>query len=237
MNKTKKMRYLVACRAGDQSLHKEWFASRDLRNFDLLIDYYGNRPGLYALDCEFYFESKGTKFPSLYNLIAEHPALFFGYDAVWFPDDDLRTDCSNINRMFEAFTENQLLLAQPALTQDSYFTYGITLQDDKFHIRYTDFVEVMAPIFSKQALQSCWKTFNKSVSSWGLDLLWIKLLDSAEHKIAIIDSTPVKHTKPVGGGSFMRELKIMPYHELLNIVKEHNLQFPRNFQVFGGIRK
>ncbi|WP_051318188.1 DUF707 domain-containing protein [Cohnella thermotolerans] len=192
--------YLVVCRAGDSSLHREWIRDKEFKNFDLLIDYYGDEEGKYREDADFYFQHKSYKWPVMYRLIRDHPQLFEHYRAVWFPDDDLLADTRTIHDMFELFSSCRLMLAQPALTEDSYVSHHVTLQNRYATLRYVDFVEVMAPIFSREALMKCHATFNLGRTGWGLDFIWPKVLGYPSEGIAVLDATPVKHTRPVGGG-------------------------------------
>jgi hypothetical protein len=195
-----KRRFLVMARVGDKSLHQEWLLGAE-RSFDLYLSYYGATKGRYAGDADYWRERKGPKWPILHEHIIEDSAIVAGYEAVWFPDDDLSVDAAGINRMFALFTENGLALAQPALTKDSYFSHECLLQDDACVLRYVNFVEVMAPVLSASSLDLLGRTFGQSPSGWGLDHVWPTLLraSDAEAKVAIIDAAPVRHTRPVGG--------------------------------------
>lgn len=198
-------RYLVVARVGDHSLHPEWIHPAEYRNFDLCLSYYGDTPGRYAKDCEIYVETKGAKWPKIYELMNTMGDRIFQYEAVWFPDDDIRTHPGNISRMFELFTEHKLLLAQPALTANSYFR--VTAQHIDYKLRYTHFVEIMVPVFSRDALKVCYPTFNKSVTGWGMEHVWAKLLGYPKKGMAILDATPVNHTRPPGQGELYENIK------------------------------
>ena len=64
-------------------------------------------------------------------------------------------------------------------------------------MRYTDFVEIMAPCFSRDFLKQMLPSFNEKIYSSGLDILWpTKVTDWT--RIAIIDAVTVCHTRPVG---------------------------------------
>jgi hypothetical protein len=205
-------RFLIIARVGDNSLHREWIKPVEFKNFDLCISYYGNFPGLYENECDFYYESKGPKWPKIKEVIEMMGEKIRDYDAIWLPDDDILTDAKNINEMFTVFLEQGFELAQPALTSDSYYSHNVTVQHPDYLWRYSKFVEIMAPIFSKYALEQCVATFNLCQSGWGLDLLWPKILCYPYKKIAFIDSTPVKHTRPIGSGTLYNGLT--PHSEL-----------------------
>ncbi|HUC90529.1 MAG TPA: DUF707 domain-containing protein [Paenibacillus sp.] len=234
-------RYLVVARVGDRSLHHQWIHPAEDRNFDLFLSYYGNSPGRYAEECEFYTACKGTKWQKIHELIANIEERVFRYDAVWFPDDDISTTPGNISGMFRLFQEHGLLLAQPALTANSYFK--VTAQHIDYRLRYTHFVEIMVPIFSRDALKACWRTFDKSVTGWGMEHVWAKLLSYPFKKMAILDETPVKHTRLPGQGelyeNIKNELKIDIWDERnKDVWKEYGIAAPEPSDIgyYDGIK-
>jgi hypothetical protein len=234
----KQRQFLVVCRVGDKSLHQEWIQDMH-RNFDLYLSYFGNSSEKYRADAEYYDETKGPKWPILHKIIEANPDLIGSYDAIWFPDDDLSMSTQTICRMFNLFTGLQFELAQPALTIDSYVSHKELIAQPNCLARHTNFVEVMAPIFSQKCLQSLKHTFNESTSGWGLDHLWPVLLN---HKnIGVIDCTPVIHTRPVGGELYknnsmsprddIKKLALLYPH--LNISTKHKTN---KFHIFSTIK-
>lgn len=206
----KKNRYLVVARVGDSSLHHQWLTPSQYKNFDLYLEYYGDQNGRYKEDCDYYSQGKATKWPRLYQLIKTEAPRIFQYDAIWLPDDDVSINCEQIERMFDLFLQHNLMLAQPGLTLDSHLNHIITLRKPQYVMRYTNFVECMAPVFSSQALQICWQTFNKSRTGWGLDYIWPKLLGDPSDKIAIMDAIPMKHTRKSGHGTLYSDTGLSP---------------------------
>lgn len=220
-------RFLVMARVGDDSLHKEWLHPHGHKIFDLYLEYYGDGRNDYQGDCDFYGVAKETKWPRFYKVIEENKELIFQYDAIWMPDDDIRTNCATISRMFHTFMVYNLLLAQPALTRHSYYSHKVTLQEEAYLLRYTNYVEVMAPIFSREALKTLWPTFNKSISGFGLDSIWPKILGYPKDKLAVLDRVPVTHTRPVGGGTIYKDIgSVYPYGELKKLCKEYHVEEP-----------
>ena len=65
-------------------------------------------------------------------------------------------------------------------------------------LRFTTFVELMAPLFSRDALRKCAATFAGNKSAWGVDFAWTSILGRPSNGIAIIDAAPVRHTRPIG---------------------------------------
>jgi glycosyltransferase involved in cell wall biosynthesis len=210
-----KRRFLVMARVGDKSLHAEWLQGAE-RTFDLYLSYYGATPGRYAVDADHWRERKGPKWPILQEHLVDDAALVSSYEAVWFPDDDLSVDAAGINRLFALFTEHSLSLAQPALTADSYYSHAFLLRDEACALRHANFIEVMAPLLSAPALRVLGPTFGQSASGWGLDHVWPSLLRAAEPhaKVAIIDATPVRHTRPVGGELYQNNPNLSGWADL-----------------------
>jgi hypothetical protein len=119
------------------------------------------------------------------------------YDHVWFPDDDLLTDWDTVNRLFGICRDLDLLLAQPALTEDSYLSHIVTRQNPHCLLRFTVFVEVMAPVFRADALQLCLPVLAEDTRyGWGHDWVFPHLLGYPQNRIAIIDACAVTHTRP-----------------------------------------
>lgn len=233
-------RNLVILRAGDQSLHPQWVAKAD-RNFDLLVSYYGQTPDMHRDSCDLYETRRGPKWPCLGELLDQHPELVERYEAVWLPDDDLAADTDTLSRMFDLFHAYQLQLAQPALTRDSYYTFDTLLQRAAFELRFTGFVEVMAPLFSRDALRRCRETFHLSRIGWGLDFVWPGLIDNADQRrIGVLDGTPVHHTRPVRGGDlYKNNPEANPKLDEDRVLARYGREaarFTAKYEYFGAIR-
>jgi hypothetical protein len=219
-----KKRNLVILRAGDGSLHPQWEVFEKQREFDFWVDYYGNVHGKYQDTCDRYRQSGGTKYPQLYSFIRKNFDTVQKYDAVWLPDDDISCDTVSINNLFALFHQYHLDLAQPSLSVDSYFGYSITVNKPEYVLRYTNWVEGLVPIFSREALMKCLETFSESQSGWGLCWVWPKLLGYPQDKIAIIDGVNVRHARAVGKGDLYRNLKISPSNEKQKIMEKYQIK-------------
>ncbi len=86
-------------------------------------------------------------------------------------------------------------------------------------MRYTNFVEAMAPCFSADCLRRAQETFGESQSGWGIDWLWPSAVTDRENGIAIIDDIVIHHTRPLGGPNYdaMRAAGKSPRDELLRL--------------------
>ncbi|NDY92349.1 DUF707 domain-containing protein [Ideonella livida] len=217
-------RNLIILRAGDGSLHPQWQVGAT-PDFDLFISYYGKQAGRHQADATYYEHRPGPKWSCIGELLASRPELLDRYDAFWFPDDDLAADAHTLNRMFALFHGFGLALAQPALTQDSFYSWDLLLQDPRYVLRHTGFVEVMAPIFSRAALKACLPTFTESRSGWGLDFVWPQLAArGSQRAIAVIDATPVRHTRALGGNLYANNPDLDPRADRADVVTRYQAQ-------------
>jgi hypothetical protein len=189
-------KFLVIVRAGDKSLHRKWVEGGD-RNWDLVVSWYGEEAYTPVAD-ERVLAAKGWKWDVLADQFTAHPELIDSYELIFLPDDDIETNAGQISRMFEIASARRLAVSQPALTQDSYFSHTHTLACRSFELRYTDFVEVMAPCLAPHILRLLMPVLPMSPSGYGLDLIWTRLEADNHERAAIIDATPMRHTRPVG---------------------------------------
>lgn len=238
-------RFLVVVRAGNESLHPSWLATggaggeRTLdRNWDLVVNYFGDDPDRYpsTADGVVRIDSKGPKWPALAKLMAATRDAWSAYDYVWIPDDDLAATGEDINRMFELAAALDLQLAQPSLSWDSHFSIPLTLHNRAFKLRYSSFVEPMAPLFSRALLQRALPTFGETISGWGLDYVWPRLLPDPMRQCAILDCIQVRHTRPVGGPNyaFNRSAGVEPRREMYQLLQRHGVPGPIQLS-YGGI--
>ena len=190
-------KYLVISTVGDESLHSEWIDGDS--NFDLILLYYGNNDEIvknYTNQTPHVYAAKGEKYHLLKSLILSSPELISEYKYIWLPDNDVSISTENINKMFEIAEQYDLYLAQPAMK--GYVSHQITLPQPGNLLRYTNFVEVLAPLMNLETLMLCKDTFDENYSGWGYDFLWPYLLNYPKDKIAIIDNIVMTHTKPIG---------------------------------------
>ncbi len=186
-------RNLVLAAVGDDSLHARW--RRGGTTFDLFLVYYGDGPDRFSGDADYYLRMPGQKWHLVHYALSERPELIDRYDAFWVPDDDLRIAGSDVDALFAVFHEHELQLAQPAVALGRHVSHPICAERPGLLLRRTRFVEIQAPIFSRDALRRLLPSFVASRSGWGLDLAWPGLLDF--EGMGIIDAYPVAHTRPV----------------------------------------
>ena len=197
---------LVLLRAGDTSIHPAWLQVSRERNWDLIVNYFGDDPDIFRDHC-IRIDNKGAKLPGLFECITNNRELLTKYRYIWLPDDDLACKGDDITKMFELVESGGYQLAQPSLTHDSYFSHALTVHNPMFKMRYTSFIEIMAPCFESGFLDHLLPTFNLNISGWGVDHLWSQMLRSSDVRVGVIDEIQIRHTRPVGGGQLYSLLK------------------------------
>jgi hypothetical protein len=165
------------------------------------------------------------KYPGIFNTITNNPHLL-NYDYYWMPDEDIWATPDMIDDLFASMNKFNIWLGQPSIadTPDSFPSWKQLAHSDGPDIIMTNFVEIMCPCFSNSALRKCLSLFNKSVSGWGLDLVWSKI--GSGEKMAVINNIAVKHTRPVGGGMLYKTLssqRIYPSVERKRLMREYGI--------------
>jgi len=218
---------LIISVVGDKSCHKEWISGDT--NFDLILIYYGNNQEIfsdYTKDALMCIKQKGQKFPLIKTFINDHFELVSKYEYVWLPDDDISISADNLNNIFNIAKEYKLYICQPVvISSDGNVEHKITKPRKGIKLRFTNFVEVMMPLFDIKALLSLYDDFSLSESGWGLDASWSHRLNYPTDKIGIIDEISALHTKPAGID--YSRFKINPEDEFNNIIHKYGIHFTR----------
>jgi hypothetical protein len=232
---------LLVVRAGDSSLHPTWLAGEGSRNFDILVSYFGNQPDRYREQAEHYHTMHGPRWPAHDVICRNHQGILAAYQHVCFACDDLVAELDTWNRLFTLCRRYDLDLAQPGI--EGYTNHDFTRPVEGCVLRYTNFVEIMCPVFSARALRVLCKTFGYSVSGWGLDLLWPRILIEQragflrkKWRIGIVDGVRINHSRAPRDGTLYPHLSsigVDPMVELEALQARYNLQF--SFQEFGRV--
>jgi len=212
--------YLIISPLGDQSICKEWLQGNV--DFDIVFLYYGDNIETaqhYLKYTPHIYSSKGTKYSLIKSFIQDNQEFISNYTHIWLPDDDVKISTEEINRLFGFAKEWNLSICQPSM--DGYVSHEITKPVKDSLLRYTNFVEVLAPMFDLDSLLSIYETFDENYSSWGFDYLWAHLLNYPKDKLAIIDDIIMTHTKPVGQdySHFPRQ----PWDEMAELLYKYNI--------------
>jgi hypothetical protein len=147
------------------------------------------------------------------------------YDYIFYWDDDLDTSGFDPIRFARIMNSNRLSMAQPAIKSPHWISHSITAQHplppprrsrtcrEQLSVvgRLTNFVEIMAPVFSREA----WLEFHSYLSEdnrsgWGYDYIPLA-------RKGIIDSLSVIHTRPV------QSINAESERELRRFLDQHGL--------------
>ena len=181
--------FLVFVRSGSAPVAQPaWPSDPAVRRFDILANFFAPPgPDCWLLECADYVTSGGlSKFHAAKRLLQGD--ILDRYAGVLFLDDDVETHFDP--GAFGAFvTQQGFSLAQAALTPDSVAGHSVSLHHPSCAWRETNFVEVMAPFFTRALLVNAVDEFDRSISGWGLDVLWGARY-AASHRIAVVDVLP-----------------------------------------------
>ncbi|MCC8402838.1 DUF707 domain-containing protein [Paraburkholderia sp. MMS20-SJTN17] len=162
-----------------------------------MLSYYGKDENYADVFAKSIHRFKGSKWEGLNDFMLQKAQSISHYRYIWLPDDDILTDVQTLNEFFEYVERENFALAQPSLDERSYFSHATTLQNKAFDFRETNFVEVMAPCFSSNALHVIKDSFGKTKTGWGLDFAWPGRVATLG-KVGIVDRFSVLHTRPIG---------------------------------------
>lgn len=212
---------------GKDSLHRQLLEGE--AEFDLHLMIYDDSYNTFCNDSDFISCQAGFKMDMTYNYLLRHPNLLEQYDYFFILDDDISITTESVNHFFRIMREYHLKIAQPSLVM-SYFTYTSTLHNPMCKLRYTNFVEMMMPCFSREALKLVLPTFKKKVKWRGIEYHWPILINTNHKDMAIVDDIMAIHQRPVG--SWDKDCQLA-YNEYL---KRHKLSNEIHFYgtVFDG---
>jgi len=215
---------IIAPMGANPSCHKEWILGK--RDFDLMLINYSDEPNRYKEDADYYFDRKGFKFEIIKDAIDAYFDIVQRYEVIWLPDVDLSISTETINKLFKLFCQYDLDMGQPAVGNKS-IIHKIMERRKFCYLRYVNFVELMCPIFKREALIQVLDTFRLNRSGWGIDWIWAERLKGK--RIAIIDATPVFHTKKIDYKNgllyeTMRKHNVDFTSELKNVKEKYGLK-------------
>lgn len=201
--------------AGEGSRHREWIQGEC--DFDVHLLVYDGSAEKWRGDTEHICKLHGYKLKMTYAYLTQNHEILEQYDYFLLADDDISMTSADVNAVFAAMRRYGLQIGQPSLV-DSYYSWYHTLHDEFCCLRYTNFVEVMIPCFSREALRKVLFTFNENDCGWGTESHWPLLIDTNRRDIAIIDEVKVVHTRPVQSGSPQN------FRDLDAYLKKYNLR-------------
>ncbi|KAM7509186.1 hypothetical protein LguiA_019639 [Lonicera macranthoides] len=153
-----------------------------------------------------------------------HPDIVAPYDYIFIWDEDLGLENFDAEEYIRLVRKHGLEISQPGLAQNSGFTWLMTRKQDGMEVHKNTeerpgwctnpnlppcaaFVEIMAPVFSREAWRCVWQMIqNDLVHGWGLDLALRKCVEPAHEKIGVVDAQWIVHkTLPTLGNQGQAE--------------------------------
>lgn len=209
---------------GKDSLHRQLLKGD--ADFDLHLLIYDGSYNKFCNDSDFVACDAGYKMDMTYRYLHRRPELFEKYEYFFLLDDDIVISTEDVNRLFSMMREYQLKIAQPSLVM-SYYTYKHTAFHPFYILRYTNFIEMMMPCFSRDALKAVLPTFEQKIRWCGIEMHWPVLVGSNHKDMAIVDAVSAKHTRPVQSWNSLSQL------QQENYLKKHNLSW--SIEMYGGL--
>lgn len=140
------------------------------------------------------------------------------WEYVAFYDDDVIMDWQSMNRSFEIAKENNFKAFQVSLAAGSESQWPCTRNLPQTSYAYTNFIEVMCPVFSRSVLPDVMKLIHAYdiFTGWGLDYVLSEYLDS---KLAVIHEVEMFHPpRPDTGSGYDKSKAFAEMDKLLNQV-------------------
>jgi hypothetical protein len=240
-------RNLLFTSAGNNCIIDKYWIDNN-RKYDIFVCYYGNNPDKPLMKyADYYAERKGGKFQNFYFFWQQNPQQpirsesdisiqtvnpnkkkfnIKDYDYYFIVDDDIIISTTDINRLFLVISSYNLDIIQPSfpIGKNSRISHEITVSQPELFMRYTNFIEVNTPVFSKSALEKCMKIYEPSLVGFGVDYLFLWFLGhTKEDKYAIIDH--IKCINPFFEEREIDKLQTLDnrYQNWKEIAKKHNI--------------
>ncbi|KAF8403072.1 hypothetical protein HHK36_011166 [Tetracentron sinense] len=152
-----------------------------------------------------------------------HPDIVAAYDYIFIWDEDLGVEHFNAEKYIQLVKKHGLEISQPGLEPNNGLTWQMTKRRGNSEVhKVTEekpgwcsdphlppcaaFVEIMAPVFSREAWRCVWHMIqNDLVHGWGLDFALRRCVQPAHEKIGVVDSQWVVHQVIPSLGNQVRE--------------------------------
>ncbi len=237
LNAVGRAKNLVIVRIGGRSRHRSFGAGeRGSGAWDLALSTYERVPDELVDGAKYLHHAAGGKWSGIFDFFRENPELIDAYEYFWIPDDDITTEPGDVARLFEQVRVHELELSQPSLTLHCPHYHHITLNNDAFAMRRTNFVELMVPVFHRDLLKKLMPMFEGNWAGLGLDMIWPNFTSNQRTAVGIVDNVVVHHHGELGSFLYskMRHAGIVPMIEYRQNAKKFNIK-PRIPFAHGGV--
>ncbi|KAK1403256.1 Lysine ketoglutarate reductase trans-splicing protein [Heracleum sosnowskyi] len=208
-------KYLVTFTVGYNQRHNiDASIKKFSENFTILLFHYDNR----ATEWDEYEWSKKvihvtapkqTKWWYAKRFL--HPDIVAAYDYIFIWDEDLGVENFDAEEYIKLVKKHGLEISQPGLNPQEGQAWRMTrrMKDSEVHKKAKEipewckdphlppcaaFVEIMAPVFSRDAWRCVWHMIqNDLVHGWGLDLALQHCVEPAYEKIGVVDAQWIVH--------------------------------------------
>jgi hypothetical protein len=201
-----------------------WRMANNERNYDIMAVQYGDfvpEEGTYDDLCY----QPGFKWTILKQLYKNIDMSQYEYIGLY--DDDVILDYCSMNSSFELAKQKNFKAFQISLAAGSESSYPCTQNMPGVEYTDTNFIEVMCPVFRKDALNKVMELINKYdiYTGWGLDYVLSEWLDS--YMNVIHDVKMLHPSRPDTGSGYDKSNAFREMGEFLNIV------FPKAMEESG----
>ncbi|CAA0814099.1 Protein of unknown function (DUF707 [Striga hermonthica] len=210
-----KPKYLVAFTVGyDQRNNIDKAVKKFSENFTILLFHYDGRTTewdqfTWSKRAIHVSASKQTKWWYAKRFL--HPDIVAPYDYIFIWDEDLGVEHFDAEEYIKLVKKYGLEISQPGLGENKGTTWQMTRRRDGQDVhKETEekpgwcsdphlppcaaFVEIMAPVFSRDAWRCVWYMIqNDLVHGWGLDLALQRCVEPAHEKIGVVDAQWIVH--------------------------------------------
>ncbi|XP_057738826.1 uncharacterized protein LOC130955860 [Arachis stenosperma] len=140
-----------------------------------------------------------------------HPDIVAPYDYIFIWDEDLGLEHFDAEKYLRLVKKHGLEISQPGLEPNKGLTWQMTKRRVRQEVHKVTqekegwcsdphlppcaaFVEIMAPVFSRDAWRCVWHMIqNDLVHGWGLDFALRKCVEPAHEKIGVVDAQWIVH--------------------------------------------
>ncbi|KAM5581795.1 hypothetical protein ABKV19_010829 [Rosa sericea] len=140
-----------------------------------------------------------------------HPDIVASYEYIFIWDEDLGVEHFNAEEYIKLVRKHGLEISQPGLEPNNGLTWQMTKRrgHSEVHMQTEEkpgwcndphlppcaaFVEIMAPVFSRDAWRCVWHMIqNDLVHGWGLDFALRRCVEPAHEKIGVVDAQWIVH--------------------------------------------
>ena len=197
-----KRKNLVFTSAGDNTHFDSLWLGKS-RTYDVGVVYYGGDKKVYQRyesKVDYIEKRKGSKFQNFSHIYKTRDLS--QYDRFFILDDDIVMSTEQINEMFKMSEEYGFWICGPSFDLKSKISHRITKHNPGLLFRYTNYIEVNTPLFTREALDNLMELYDPCLVGWGIDHLYIWANGwEAQDKYAIIDAIQCTnpHDRTKGG--------------------------------------